>query len=153
MSGTCKKLLLFGLDTRVGGEGATRAKISATGTWRKDIIFRDQHGKHSSTEVFWEASPEILTIGESVNARLVSSFTSLESTDLLRTNSNIFSPLVNSNRDIDISRYVDWALACPIHKGSFTQVRSNAACRNEPLLSIDSWALYGEWHKVHFVYE
>jgi hypothetical protein len=34
MSGTCKKLLLFGFETNVGGEGAARANISATGTCR-----------------------------------------------------------------------------------------------------------------------
>ena len=33
MSGTCRKLELFGLQA-VGGEGAALAKISATGTYK-----------------------------------------------------------------------------------------------------------------------
>jgi len=34
MSGTCRKLELFGFETSVGGEGAALAKISATGTYK-----------------------------------------------------------------------------------------------------------------------
>lgn len=55
MSGTCRKLLLLGLETSEGGEGAARAKISATGTWEEVhalIIWNQRYPKSCRPQRF-----------------------------------------------------------------------------------------------------